>query len=300
MNLSQIEAFVLVANYGSFSKAAKASYISEPTLSKRVKTLEAELGLTLFERSGKRGLTAAGRELIAGARGIVKDVGDWQAVAQSLRASSTQRLTVGYSGGASYEEDITSNVIARFLDSCPSLTITPFLGSPTQILEALNRGAVDVAFWTHEPPELDDLCWAALGSPRLRVLMSKDHRLAGRMAVSPDDLVGERFPLPAREDFVLAYESMERWMDAVGFHDYETKTVASYPAIPLLVASGQMVSLITDWHAPLPMANLRSVPLTGAQSVCPVFLVWLKANDNPAVPLFVEEAKRVVTQKFGT
>lgn len=53
MDFKQIEAFVNVAKYRSFSKAADAIYLSQPTISAHIASLEQELGITLFDRNGK-------------------------------------------------------------------------------------------------------------------------------------------------------------------------------------------------------------------------------------------------------
>jgi DNA-binding transcriptional LysR family regulator len=61
MDFKQIEAFVNVAKYKSFSKAAEAIYLSQPTISSHIASLENELGVILFDRNGKEvRLTRAG------------------------------------------------------------------------------------------------------------------------------------------------------------------------------------------------------------------------------------------------
>lgn len=64
MEFKQLEAFVNVVRYKSFSKAADASFLTQPTVSTHIKSLEKELGVTLIDRMGKESLpTSEGREL---------------------------------------------------------------------------------------------------------------------------------------------------------------------------------------------------------------------------------------------
>ena len=56
MRIQQLRYIMEIANYNSMNKAAQHLFISQPTLSNAVKDLEAELGITIFERS-KRGIS---------------------------------------------------------------------------------------------------------------------------------------------------------------------------------------------------------------------------------------------------
>lgn len=62
MDFKQIEAFINVAKFKSFSKAAEAIFLSQPTISAHISNLEKELNTTLFDRSSKEvNLTPAGK-----------------------------------------------------------------------------------------------------------------------------------------------------------------------------------------------------------------------------------------------
>ena len=72
MNLKQLEAFVQVAEGGSFSKAARELYLTQPTISAHISALERELNVRLFIRNTKEvGLSEDGRELYKYARKII-------------------------------------------------------------------------------------------------------------------------------------------------------------------------------------------------------------------------------------
>ena len=69
MEIDELRAFIEVAQTGSFSQAAEALFLTQPAVSKRVANLEAELGLQLFDRIGRRtALTEAGSTLLPRAR----------------------------------------------------------------------------------------------------------------------------------------------------------------------------------------------------------------------------------------
>src|SRR3974377_1894919 len=72
MNLKQLEVFLSVAETGSFSRAAEATFITQSTVSQHISSLEREFGLRLLERTGKGVFpTEAGKILLEGARRVV-------------------------------------------------------------------------------------------------------------------------------------------------------------------------------------------------------------------------------------
>ena len=75
MDLRRLEIFVKVAELGSFSRAAEALFLTQPTVSEHVRALEDELGVQLFERTprGVR-LLPAGATLLPRARAILADI----------------------------------------------------------------------------------------------------------------------------------------------------------------------------------------------------------------------------------
>ena len=89
MDLRQLEYVVAVDEHGSFTKAARAMHVSQPSLSHGIRSLETELGVELFSRLGRAvAATAAGREVIDAARQVVRGVADL-AVAAALVSSLT-------------------------------------------------------------------------------------------------------------------------------------------------------------------------------------------------------------------
>ena len=96
MDLKQLEYFVHVAEFGSFTRASAFLRVAQPALSRQIRSLEVELRQTLFERNG-RGvtLTEAGKRLLAHGRGILQQVDRARQDMEDQRGAGSGHLSVG-------------------------------------------------------------------------------------------------------------------------------------------------------------------------------------------------------------
>src|SRR5690242_7680000 len=98
MDLKHVRTFVTVAELGTVSRAAVQLRITQPALSRRLADLEGELGLTLFDRVGRRlFLTGAGDQLLESCRGLLGAESDIREQAQLLRRGDIGTLKVAAS-----------------------------------------------------------------------------------------------------------------------------------------------------------------------------------------------------------
>src|SRR5262245_44756541 len=102
MNLQQLTYFLAAAEHGSFSRAARALYLAQPSLSEQVRALEAELGVELFARAG-RGvvLTEAGRAFRPEAERVLAALTAAREAVVDVRELRGGTLSIGMFGTAS-------------------------------------------------------------------------------------------------------------------------------------------------------------------------------------------------------
>ncbi len=143
INFKQLEAFVQVAELGSFSKAALVLGIAQPALSRQVRALEVDLHETLLLRNGRGvALTEAGRRLYNHATGILQAVVQARNDMGASRDLPTGRITVGLPPTLSRQ--LTVPLITAFQRRCPLAQLAIVEGLSSHIGEWISTGRVDL------------------------------------------------------------------------------------------------------------------------------------------------------------
>ena len=139
MEIRQLEYFLAVKNAGSFTRAAEHLYVSQPAVTSAIRSLESELGITLFDRSqGKASLTAEGRIFSAHVEEIMKGVVTTIRDMDAMKSLSSGTLAIGISSFLSLPSVLS--LIARFLSDHPGIECRVQEG-PAEAVAALLEGA---------------------------------------------------------------------------------------------------------------------------------------------------------------
>ena len=156
MDLKQLEAFVHVAELGSFTRAAIILDTNQPALSRLVRQLEVELRHTLLERNG-RGVTPtlAGQRMLAHAKGILQQVQRASQDLDALHGAAGGHFAIGIT--PSFAKVATNSLVREFRTSFPEATISVAQGLSTHLVEWLMMGRIDVAvlYDTFDTPLLE-------------------------------------------------------------------------------------------------------------------------------------------------
>lgn len=144
MDFKQLQAFVTVADLGSFTRAASVLGVAQPALSRQVRALEVELRQPLFERNG-RGvtLTTAGQRLLGHGRGILQQLERARHDLEEQRGAASGLLSIGLPPSVS--RTLTAPLVDAFRTHFPRATLTVVEGLSTYALEWLAQGRIDCA-----------------------------------------------------------------------------------------------------------------------------------------------------------
>ncbi|MEU7764798.1 LysR substrate-binding domain-containing protein [Nocardia sp. NPDC049190] len=185
VDLRKLRYFVAVAEQLHFGRAAEQLYIAQPVLSRQIRALEDELSVQLFVRDRRStALTPAGEQLLADARPLL-------AGAQALRrrvlraARRADTFTVGFMPGL-----IVTPPVRAMADRHPDLTLELVRTTWDDQTTAIHDGRVDVSF-VRFPIDAQGLSVRPLHTEPRVVVVSADHRLAGKKTVDVADLADE-------------------------------------------------------------------------------------------------------------
>jgi LysR family transcriptional regulator, cys regulon transcriptional activator len=181
MNLQQLRFVIETARHGfSLTRAAQAIGTSQPALSRGILELEAELGVEVFTRHGKRilGLTEPGKAVFARAERVLAEVSGIEQVTADFRARDTGELRVATTH--TQARYVLPAVVREFRRRYPAVRLALMQGSPRQITESLLAREVDFAIATEVPDDLDELLVIPSFDWEHVVLVPATHPLAGQ------------------------------------------------------------------------------------------------------------------------
>ena len=134
-----LQAFVEAAALGSFSAAARRLRKTQSTVSTAIAHLEADLGVSLFDRSGRYPqLTEAGRQVLGHAQEILAADARLQQLSVRLAAPVEPRLTVAFSDV--YQLDPEQRVLQRFAEAFPEIELEWLDAEGEDVLELVSNG----------------------------------------------------------------------------------------------------------------------------------------------------------------
>ncbi|MEZ0054327.1 DNA-binding transcriptional LysR family regulator [Mycobacterium sp. MAA66] len=192
-DLRRLQHFLAVADAGGFTRAAEQLHLSQQALSSSIRQLEKELGVTLFEREGRRvALTGAGHQLRSDARGLLAAAHTVADHVQRAASAAREDYVVGHTPALDSIEayGLLEPAIATFGDV--SFTFRQMF--PDQLSSALLDGSIQLGLRRGVVPD-HNLATAVVGYHAVRVAVLSDHPLAGRDAVELTDLADERIAL---------------------------------------------------------------------------------------------------------
>ncbi|MGH7276356.1 MAG: selenium metabolism-associated LysR family transcriptional regulator [Candidatus Rokuibacteriota bacterium] len=206
MDLHRLEVFAKVAELASFSRAAEALSLTQPTVSEHVRTLEDELGVQLLDRLGRGATpTRAGQLLLGYARRLLALSREARQALDQFQGRMSGELVVG--GSTIPGEYVLPALIGRFKTKYPDILLSLLIGSSRQVMEWVEEGRAEVAV-VGAPPGPKTLASRELMADELVVIVPPGHPWAARKSVMLADLKSE--PLLVRERGSGSREALER------------------------------------------------------------------------------------------
>lgn len=251
MDFRELTYVLAIAKHQNLSKAAQELYVSQPTLSKFVQGLEAQLNLKLFSRLGNQfRLTYAGQRYVDRARQILSIKRQLDQELDDIGQREIGELTVALTPMRSVY--LLPQVLPAFRRRHPNIQLHILEGNSGLFERMLLEGEVDLAFFSNALLHPKLTC-EALAKEELVLLLSADHPLAGEGTRRPNTrfpwldiarLAGEEFLLPTPDQRTRA--TIEGLLRSRSIHPKALLELASVPAAANLAARGYGVYVINS------------------------------------------------------
>lgn len=294
MDVSQVRAFLAVAEELHFGRAAERLHVAQPPLSRTIKQLERELGTVLFDRNTRSvSLTASGHALLGPAREVLESLRRAESAVQSADDGQIGQVRVAFAGLSTHQ--IVAQLARVVRSQRPGIQLE--LSSQNFAQPAMRKlvdGETDIALgrWDVVPA---DIAAEVVMPDALVIALPDTHVLAGRDRVSIGDLAHEPFiSLPPHEGAVLP-DRLRRLAREQGFvadvvqlaPDTQTALALVSAEVGCHLTLRSVARNSSDPH--VAFAELQEETLDVDLRVA-----WRRDDRGPALAAVLEEVRRLV------
>ncbi len=253
MNLSQLKAFLAVAQDRSFSRAAEKLYLTQPAVSKQIQALEEALGMRLFDRVGRSILlTQAGNILHDHAHIAFQTLEEARETINQLRGLQRGHLRI--SAASTIGTYMLPQPLGELKAQFPGIEISLAITNKARVVQQVLSHEVELGF-VGPPVEPAELEMEEYLLDELVLIMAPTHRLAQEESVGVAELVEEVFIL--REQGSGTREIMEEELGRVRVSLKKAMELGSTEAIKQAVAANLGVSIVSKFAISLEILQGR-------------------------------------------
>jgi DNA-binding transcriptional LysR family regulator len=289
--LRLLSSFVAIAEEGSLTRAAARLHIAQQSLSQQMRTLEAQLGATLLERTS-RGvrLTPVGTVLLREARAVLARAERATTAVRRAAAGEEGELRVGFlSSVANY---LMPPIVRAFRERHPGVALQAREVSIAKLVGGLREGDLDAGLT--RPPLVDDLATEVLLDEPVAAVLPAGHRLAGRAELALAELADEPWVLTARSSWPPWHRRYDEDFARAGFAPRIVQRGTSPQNLLALVAAGVGVTRLPLSSRSLRDGGVAFVPLAGDEAQ--VVLAWRPHGAPPALAPFAAIVREVTRE----
>jgi LysR family hca operon transcriptional activator len=294
MELRHLRYFVAVAEAGSLTvAAARKLHTSQPSLSRQIRDLEAEVGAQLLTRRA-RGieLTPAGRAFLEHARSVLLQVDAASEAARRAVHPAKPCFSMGFLTG--HELTWMPEALRILRDELPNIDVMISSQYSPLLADGLSKGKIDAAVLRREKG-VPGLAFRLLEKEPLMVILPSEHRLAALKAISPRDLVGESFVIVSDTAPVLR-AVIDDYLKRSG-----TNITPAHQAdhvsmgISLIMSTGG-VGLLPVYAQNFLPPSVTSRPLKGDTPTVDLVFGYKKSNESPILKLLLSRLDELVAR----
>lgn len=262
MDTTNLTAFLAIVDTGSFSEAGEKLFLTQPAVSKRIASLEEQLGTTVFDRIGRQvALNEAGRALLPRARQMLELAHDTKLEIINLSGEVKGPLSIATSHHIGLRR--LPNILKTFTNAYPEVKLDIRFVDSEASYEMLSRGEIELGIITLSPDNQPNVHSEKLWCDPLGFMAAKDHPLTKLQRVTTEQLSQYQAVLPGRNTFT--YQVVKNLFDQEGLKLQTAMSTNYLETLRMLAAIGLAWSIL-----PLTMQDndlrILNVKLKGVQT----------------------------------
>lgn len=265
MTGQQLLYFINVARLHSFTKAARACFVSQTAISRQISALEAEVGVTLLERDTAHvQLTLAGEHFYQRMDVLTKQIEQAVLETQAIAREQAAHLTLGIP--SIMEQHIAAPLLRRYHELYPEVQLNAVSGSRQELLRQLVDGSIDLLVaLDFDLPTPEGLDTQVLQRDHATWLLPRFHPLSGQEKIAPQQLQGETLILTQEDHQSNSEELLRQYYAQLGLKNNPTLHTKNLHELFMLTSAGVGIGLLpsasSEWLRP----DLCNVEIDGAQ-----------------------------------
>jgi DNA-binding transcriptional LysR family regulator len=255
MNLRQLQTLITIADAGGFAGAAGQLHLSQPAASRQIQALEADLGVLLFDRIGRRlQLTTEGEDIVRRGRRLLQEADSLRDRARALKGGLTGTLRIG--GSPQHIETVLAPFVGRFRRRHAGIEVHFVEDGGARINDRLERGDVQLVLTSVN----SELFRGRLLYPAYALaVVALSHPLARRAAIDITDLADEPLLLLQRSF------GSRGWIDAACHNADISPPILLESAAPAtlmaLAGNGEGIAIVPS-NVMIPRGRVKAIPVT--------------------------------------
>ena len=287
MELRHLRCFVAVAEDLNFRKAAQRLHVAQPALSRTIKHLEEEAGVTLLARSQRSvALTPAGRSLLGDARRLLHEA--QTAVTRARRFAHGVRATLRIGLSESFEETKSlRRALPAFRRKFPEVKLELNEMFSLLQIEAIHKHDLDAGIMFHASPD-PALVIVPLEELQIRVAVPTTNPLAKKTSVHLRELAGQNFIMFPRRWWPDLYDRHFELCRKAGFEMHISEETGRLDSAMRRVAEGAGIMITMVHVAKRNLPGVACLELLDWPLIYQSHLVWRRDDESPLLAAFVK------------
>jgi LysR family transcriptional regulator, benzoate and cis,cis-muconate-responsive activator of ben and cat genes len=291
MELRHLRYFVVVAEEQNVTRAAERLHVSQPPLSRQIRDLEQELGVSLFRRTAKSlALTEPGKIFLNEARAVLLRAEQAVQTVRSIAAGDHGQLRVGYAPSLTVQ--ILPKALRAFESACPGVRISLHDLSTEECVQKLAAQKLDVAL-TVKPSgqRMRGLTFERVVTYPICCAVAVTHPLAKKRSISLAQLRQERLMGYSREEYPEYADWLALLFRPVPFDPGSMEEYDSATGLIAAVEAGRGVALVSTSMKCLTGPRVKLLPISPALPALVVGALSVKAPSD-LVQRFILSVKK--------